>query len=399
MALLLRVAWALAVPVAPVSDSHVYDLLARNLAQGLGFCWEAGNPTAQWPVGTSFIYSIFYRVFGLSYTPIIVFNIILSLTTIWLTMLLADRWFNRKVAIIAGYLSACWPVEIQFATILASELIFNLLMVTMLAIWASTKLNPWFKAILIGFVAGAAVYVRPVALFLPAILGVITIVSERKLLRPIATTAVACILMASVVAPWSLRNSHVFGRFVLMSSNGGGDLWLGNNPLGQGRDSDFPAYTMNMRDVDRDVYLGKLATTYIRQYPGRFVLRSFKKLYWLYDHETIGVHWNLTTLENLYGTRTVWALKLVSDLFWWVVLLLGLAGTLMLMLERGSMVIFKSPLLVVWVYFSAVYSIILSTDRYHFGCLPSIAILAAFAVSSIWEKIGSGTPNILRSEA
>jgi len=387
LALLLRVAWALAVPVMPVSDSHVYDLLARNLASGLGFCWAAGNPTAQWPVGTSFVYSIFYRVFGLSYTPIVVFNICLSLATIWLTMLLAERWFNRKVAIIAGYLSACWPVQIQFTSVLASELIFNFLMVALLLVWDSPKLNPWLKAVLIGILAAAALYVRPVALFLPAILGAITIATRKKVVRPIAITAVAYILMALAIAPWSLRNTRVFGRFVLMSSNGGGDLWLGNNPFTQGQSSEFPADTLNMRDVDRDVYLGQIAAAYIRQYPGHFVMHSLKKLYWLYDHETIGVHWNLAALESIYGARAVWVLKLISDLFWWVTLLLGLAGTCFLIVQRGPREIVHSPLIAVWLYFSVIYSVILATDRYHFGCLPSIAILAAFALYSAGQRI------------
>jgi len=55
--------------------------------------------------------------------------------------------------------------------------------------------------------------------------------------------------------------------------------------------------------------------------------------------------------------------------------------------QRGPREIVHSPLIAVWLYFSVIYSVILATDRYHFGCLPSIAILAAFALYSAGQRI------------
>src|SRR5712664_2071723 len=94
LALLLRAVWALLVPVIPLSDSNAYDVFARNLAAGLGYCWSPGRMTAYWPVGTPFVYSVFYALFGHSYHAITLFHLVLGLTVILLSMLLAERWFD-----------------------------------------------------------------------------------------------------------------------------------------------------------------------------------------------------------------------------------------------------------------------------------------------------------------
>ena len=38
------------------------------------------------------------------------------------------------------------------------------------------------------------------------------------------------------------------------------------------------------------------------------------------------------------------------------------------------------PVLLIWIYFTGVYSIFVVEDRYHFPCHPFIAMLAAVAI-------------------
>jgi hypothetical protein len=38
----------------------------------------------------------------------------------------------------------------------------------------------------------------------------------------------------AVVAPWTIRNARVYGRFVLVASEGGVTFWTGNHPLARG---------------------------------------------------------------------------------------------------------------------------------------------------------------------
>ena len=53
LGLLLRLIWALLIPVEPVSDSAAYDMLARNIAEHGVFGFRPDEPSAYWAVGAS----------------------------------------------------------------------------------------------------------------------------------------------------------------------------------------------------------------------------------------------------------------------------------------------------------------------------------------------------------
>ena len=371
----LRVLWALLVPVAPLSDGYAYDVFARNLAAGLGYCWSAGHLTAHWPVGTSFIYSLFYRMFGFTYLPIVVFNILISVATIWITMVLAEKWFGHRAATIAGLLLAFWPAQIEFTSVLGSEMIFNFLLMTWLLAWESMRSRPWLSGLILGVVAAATCYVRPTALLIPIVLMVLDVKRERKLFGPILTAGLTLIVVCLLIAPWSIRNTRLFGAFVHISTNGGVNFWEGNNPTGDGSTEALPAYTMRMNEAERDQYLGEIAKDYIRQYPGRFVIRTLSKAVRLYSHESIGIYWNQTGIESRFGVDAFGPLKLVSSAYWGVALLLGLGGLLHLLLRHGLLASVFHPVVLIWLYFTSVYAVMVIQDRYHFAAVPSIAIL------------------------
>ena len=386
IAAILRILWALALPVHPVSDSYVYDLFAKNLAKGIGYAWGPGTLTAHWPVGTSFIYSVLYRTFGFTYTPIVLFNVLISLGTIWLSMALARQWFNEMVAIITGLVFTFWPSQIEFISVLGSELIFNFFLLIWLAVWELAPLNRWAKALLIGFLAAATCYIRPVALLLPVVFCFVEILREKNYRLPIARAAVILLTMAVLIAPWSIRNTRIFGHFVQISTNGGVNFWEGNNPSGNGETENLPPETEGMQEADRDIYLGNIAKAYVRQYPSRFVMRTLRKAVLLYSHETIGVHWNLPGLTERYGYWVILPLKLLNDLYWWLVLALGLIGSGVLIIQRGIWRAITSVPILMWLYFTAVYAVFVVQDRYHFPTLPFIAMLVGVALNVLAQQ-------------
>jgi len=383
----LRLVWVVLVPVAPISDSWAYDILARNLARGMGYGWYPGHPTGTWPVGPSFLYSVFYRFFGFTYTPILVFNLIISLVTILLVMKLAERWFNRGVALLAGLLLALWPVQIEFTSVLGSELLFNVLILCWLAILDLTDWDDWAKVIAAGVVAGFTCYVRPVALLIPAVLCFREVILRRKVVKPLVSMAVVYLVMAAVIAPWSIRNTRDFRHFFLVSTNGRENMWEGNNPTGNGETEALPPEVEHMGEGERELYLGNIANAYIRQHPLLFLGRTVKKAFLLYDHESIGVYWNQPTLLRLYGNRVFRILKVVSDLFWGLALLLGLWGALLVFRKQGIIQATLSIPILLWLYFTGVYSTTVVQDRYHFAAIPFIAVLAGLAVQSFQELL------------
>ena len=197
LAAFLRLAWVAAVPVNPVDDCRFYDLLARNLALGYGYSFAPGEPTAFWPVGPSFLYSMMYRVFGHHLLAAALLNGMAALLGIWLAMRLAELWFGRRISLSTGVLLAIWPEQIEFVTVVSSELMFNLFLLAWVAAWSSRSRlldRFWVRGTIMGACAAAACFMRPIALLLPAWLLTIDLLRPQRLKRPVLTATLSGVI-------------------------------------------------------------------------------------------------------------------------------------------------------------------------------------------------------------
>lgn len=396
----LRVGWAACVPVVPVSDSHAYDVFAWNLAKGLNYGWQQSNPTALWPVGTSFAYSLLYRIFGHSYTPITVFHIVLGVATVLVTALLTEKWFGTRAGITAGFLMAIWPSQIQFTTVLASEPLFLCLVYSALYMWSCGVIRLWLRTLAVGSLVAAASYVRVHALLLPALLAASAVLCHRTRERVAVAAFGMFALIAVLIAPWSIRNTRLFGRFVLISTNGGGVLWMGNNPCSRGGYMQEPE-PGGLNEAEHDEHLARIARHYILQRPVGFVGRALRKLVLLNERETIGVVWNKKGLEQKGWDLLLFPLKVTSSAWWLLMLLLGIGGFACVLVAMGQRGL-AQPAIALWVYFSGVHVITIAEDRYHFTYIPAIAALAALTVTFLtarhsisWGGVSSAPPRNL----
>lgn len=409
LAAALRLGWALAVPVVPVSDSHAYDTFARNIAAGVGMAWEPGRPTAYWPVGTPALYAAIYAVLGASYVPIVVLNIALGVAIAVFTAILGARWFGSFAGRAAGIVLACWPSHIQFTTILASELPFTFLIVAGTWTWitmheAAVRGHPHrrllARAAVCGVIFALASLVRPTALLIPAVLAGLEFLTLRHRLRTLASAAACFIVMGLCIAPWAYRNTTLFGELVLISTNGGVNLWMGNNPRTTGQyQPELPA-APGMNEAAWNQMHKDQAVAFIREDPAAFVRRSAIKAVRLHDRETIGVAWNKGGLTAAFPSRfadqpeseagpartheqrgATRALKLGSSVYWYGVLGLAVLGV-PVMLRRGPLwLAINHPATVMWAYFIAVHAVLVYQDRYHFPATPFMATIAGLTLS------------------
>ncbi len=402
LAALLRIAWAVAVPIVPTSDSNAYDVCARNLALHNTFGYQPDQPWAFWPVGTSFAYSLVYRLFDpavYGYAPIAVFNVLLGVLMVGLAMALARRWFGHAAAVATGIVLAIWPTHIEFATIMASETLFMDLCLAGMLTWPMRPAVP--RLIASGLLFAAASYVRPTGLLLPIVLAGAQWVRAPRL-RDIpaaaACVALALLVMAICIAPWAMRNDRLFGRTVLISTNGGSNLWMGNNPQSTGAYQEPPEFP-GKNEAERDALRGQLAREYILAHPAAFTQRTMLKAVRLHATETIGVGWNLKGLERasprIFGDEqgiAVRALKALSTAYWLLVLLLSIPGLFLLAKRSGIWQAVTHPAVAVWAYFTAVHAVIVIQDRYHLPATPMIASLAALSLVQIMEPRSSRAP-------
>jgi hypothetical protein len=192
--------------------------------------------------------------------------------------------------------------------------------------------------------------------------------------------------MGLLIAPWSYRNYQVFGQFVMMSTNGGVTLWMGNNANSNGGYMELPREEVSgMNEAEKNQYLKSQAVDHIKQNPLLFIKRSFIRLIKTHDRENISIAWNEKGLVNRYGKRILLPLKLINQVYWLLVLVLALIGIILLGQQQGLLSVVTHPTVVIWTYFAGVHAIIISQDRYHFISIPMIAILAALTLS-LWQQ-------------
>ena len=387
-ALLLRLTWAACVPAEPVSDGVLYDAFAQSIAAGHGYAFPDGTMTEYWPVGTSAVYSLIYRIFGTGPWVIPIFQALLGSYIVGLTWRMARQALGPTVAAVAAWLTAAWPLLIEFTTVFASELLFIALVLTSLNIWISGRLPFALRMVLWGATIAAATYVRPTALPMLFIFPAMQWIADRNWRAFLMGTVLAGLTAALLFAPWAYRSIALFDRFVLVSANGGVNLWMGNNPESTGGymalpDKSFP------NEVDRDHYYGREALNFIRSHPVDYAKLSLKRAITTYGRETIGVVWNDKGLSSKYSDRSLLWLKRISSTYWWMLIIAGFVGITLVIRRRLAQALW--PLLAAFAYLAAFPILTVGMDRYHVPVDPMLAVFAACALA--WGSLPGVQPS------
>lgn len=390
--LVLRVAWALVVPVVPVSDSHAYHVFATNIAEHGVYGWTPDNPGAYWAVGTAAILAALYALFGPGFGPVVVVNVIVSVAIIWQVFQLARYWFGFRTGLMAAAVIAFWPSLIMYVSVLASEIFFLFLVLGGMLAFEKPWSRPWLGILAAGLFWAGAAYVRPIALLLPAVFGFSLVVRGTGFVPVLIRVIATGLVMAIAIAPWTWRNYQVFGHPVLISTNFGPNFWMGNNPETTGGYMSLPDRVKGLSEYERAAVLQKEAMDHVRADPLAFVSRSAIKFLRLHERETIAVHWNIPGIERALGAWTLPGLKILATGYWYLVLLLALAGLVVLARLAGLVGMLMHPATLYWLYVGALHAVIVTGDRYHFPAIPMIAILAALPLAAFTGRTREASP-------
>ena len=384
----LRIIWGLVVPVIPVSDSAAYDQFARNIADHGVYGWTPDQPSAYWAVGASALVAFTY-LFADGYSGVVIVNLIAGLISITLTHALAARWFGARTALWAMAIVAFWPNLIFFTTVLSSELHFIAVMLAGLYFWQRPAGHPMANLIAAGVIWGLAAYIRPVILLVPITLALVDLArGPRRFAITAAESVIAILLILLVAMPWTIRNDRLLGRPVMISTNFGPNLWMGNNPASFGGYMPLPAEVEGMSEIARSDYLTAQAKAFIHENPGHAVRLMGQKLIRLNIRETIGVVWNQAALTPMIGAAGVTGVKLIATGYWYLLLIGGLAGIGVMWRRAGIVAAFFNPPVALWGYFTSLHMVVVAEDRYHMPSSPFIAMLAAVAIAAIWQRRG-----------
>jgi 4-amino-4-deoxy-L-arabinose transferase-like glycosyltransferase len=258
--LALRLAFALLYWVnQPLThDEREYLALARSVARGEGFRYPADEPspgTAQ-QFGRAPGYPLFLSALGVT-TPsdhvprrVQVAQACLGALGIWLVAAIAGRAGGPRAGVAAAAIAAIYPPLIWMPAYVLSETLFSALaLAAALALMvdargarrevrdsgASPRLAPHASLLAGAALTGLAILTRPAMLFFVPFAALWFAWRRRP------ADAVIFVLVSVVcVAPWTIRNHRVYGRWIAVASEGGVTFWTGNHPLARG-DGDLAA--------------------------------------------------------------------------------------------------------------------------------------------------------------
>jgi 4-amino-4-deoxy-L-arabinose transferase-like glycosyltransferase len=303
----LRVAWSVyaARPPEGLQDPALYTLYGDQIAAGRGYRLPDGAPTAYYPVGYP---ALLGAVFWLadhtplpSWRPGLVagLNVAMAAVSLVLVFEVARRAFDRRVALVGTGLLAIFPNLVFHTALPLTETVFNTLSLAAVLVLVATDWRRRHVGALVAFglLVGAAALVRPPSLaFLPAMLVAGWWGARwgwREAGRALAVSGLAA---AAVIAPWTVRNAEVMTSPVLISTNTGDNLCIGNNPDANGA-FQMPASCLAGFDhlerpeyeLARDAHGRRKALEYLREHPTEQLRLVPLRLYHTFRHDTDGL--------------------------------------------------------------------------------------------------------------
>jgi 4-amino-4-deoxy-L-arabinose transferase-like glycosyltransferase len=305
--------------------------------------------------------------------------------TVLATYLLARRWLDKGPSLLAAAAVAFNPFLIYFSSLLLSETLY-----TALLIWGCVLLVRHPNFLWGGIALALSVLVRPSAVALPVILGILSVFvnytpglieGRRRWLRlPVGTTMV--LLVVLILFPWAFRNKQKLGQWVWLTTNAGVTRYDGFNPDATGAsDQRFLAspemrVLRHMSEVERDAYLSQQAGNWIRDTWQRNPQHLCKL-----TAVKIARTWSPIPLSAEFGSKKLY--KYAAAAYSIPLLALSVVGLWASRLPRSARLFLLSPVL----YFTMIHAVSVGSLRYRVPTEPLLAVLAAAGLMTIFGRI------------
>ena len=272
----------------PIVDAQVYHDAASRWADG-GRLFEG----AFWqpPLFPAFLGCI-YKLTGPSVPAARVVLAGLAVLSCLLVWRLGCRLHSNRVGVIAGVMLAVYGPFVFFSTRLTPAglaIFLNLLGLTLLV--GALDRPTWSRWLAVGLCTGAAIATVPnsAVLFLLAVGWLIVSGARSRKWQPVLVHMFVVMLgMILVIAPVTVRNYLVSGKPVVLSTNGGINFFIGNNPESDRTVAIRPGEHWRRLNreatqagadtgVDRNAYFRREALRYVRLQPLDFAKGLVRK--------------------------------------------------------------------------------------------------------------------------
>jgi len=264
--------------------------IALNMLAGKGYSYAFivnEMPTAiVGPVYTVFLY-LHFLFFGKNYLPVELSQALIASVSALVLALIGRRMAGERVGIISGFLFALYPTYAYWCA-LPLQLTVDIFMLelSILLVMLAFDRQKLAYHILAGAWIGLTALSKSFYLsFLILYLAWVWLWQRPNLKSIVYAGCVWAACAALVITPWSIRNYRVFREWVPLTTNGGANLWYGNNPNATGalytKDgrsmlSTIPRELMNKiagakTEAEKDRILSRAGKDWAKSHPQEFL--------------------------------------------------------------------------------------------------------------------------------
>ena len=285
-----------------------YDDLAKSLLAGQGFSaphlmityYSYVTPLHSWASAAG------YWLTG-SNVPLMLAQMAAGAALAVAVACISQRIFGEwMAALMAGMLVAIHPGFVLYNSTKAHSLAFDALFFA-LALLQSFRLaeRPTLRrALVLGLIIGIGTLSRGTVLIMGPLGALWLLARSPRGSRAILfrNLVLAGLVAAAIIAPWTIRNSLLHHRFVLLISTESEDFWLGNNPHATGHtliDAEHTVFMSLTPEEQADLYrqpnemaqadwFSRQSHAFVKAHPGEFfrlwALKFFH--FWWYAPQT-----------------------------------------------------------------------------------------------------------------
>ena len=308
-----------------LTDQRSYHFLAVRLLGGHGFSFDRGwypftpadTPTAHW----SFLYPLFvaavYAVFGVHPLAVrVVQGVLGGVLLPWMVYRLAGHTFSPSPALppkvggdrggaergpggeghplplIAAAIAAVYGYFILYAATLMTETFYIVVLLWSLEVGLRLGAHlreagrvPRSLALQLGLSLGVAALLRQSVLpWVPVLFLYLLWQAWRgkQLKEAMRTLAVAGLILAACILPWTYRNYRVYGQFLPLNSSTGYAMYSAQHPMHGTNFREFDAAPLpeglagNEAQIDQE--LMRAGIQFVLDDPGRYMLLSLSRV-------------------------------------------------------------------------------------------------------------------------
>lgn len=219
-------------PVDTGLDPSLYHKRAQLIAQGTNLAPDFIYGMPLYP----YFLSLIYNLLGENIFAARLIQMLLGSLSCLIIYFIGKQAFNRRVGLIAMFLSALYGMFIFYEGMLlgtALAILFNcLIMVLLFSIQKQTNLKKW---LLLGLLVGISGLNRAsIFLFIPFILVWFSLTAKEIFRKKLFSIVIFCLTVLLVIAPITVRNYLIAKDFIPISAHSGINFYIGNNPDADG---------------------------------------------------------------------------------------------------------------------------------------------------------------------